>query len=101
MWSRALNLPPHDVVRFARGFWAVYWARTMQAAPGDLLQFAERRSTQQFVRRSGPLGDAGHPISVEDYCTCQAFLAHKQIPAEVLRLTAARDRLKGTNDAGT
>lgn len=91
MWCRALDVRARDVVLFARGLWAVYWATTLDAAPNDLLQFAEKRTMQHYIKRSGPLADEAGVVSVEAFCARQTLLIHKQVLAEVRRLTSARD----------
>ena len=90
MWCGTLGLHARDIVLFARGLWAVYWAPSMDAAPQDLLGFAERRSLKGYLARSGSLGGRSEVMSTETFCTSQSFIVNRQILAEVLRLLAAR-----------
>lgn len=90
MWCRAVDIHARDVVLFARGLWAIYWAATLDVAPNDLLQYAEKRTMQNYLKRSGPLGDQSRVVSVEAFCARQTLLVHKQVLAEVLRLTSER-----------
>jgi len=90
MWCRALEVQARDVVWFARGFWVVYWAKTLDGAPNDLLQFAERRTTAHYIGRSGSLGQRSDVVSIDTYCARQTFVAHHQILSDVIYLAAAR-----------
>jgi hypothetical protein len=91
MWCEAVGIRARDGLCFARGLWAVYWARRLNAAPHDLLQFAEKRTVQRYLLRSGPLGDRLNAVSVDAFCVRQTFLAHEQILAHVRRLIAERE----------
>ena len=85
MWCQTVGLQARDVVAFARGLWVIRWSLTLDAAPNDLLQFAEKRTLRHYLQRSGPLGDCTSAISVEDYCGQQTFLSNRQILSEVQR----------------
>jgi len=94
MWCRFAKVYPHDVVAFARALFAVYNALHRDAEPHDLLDFAEQRSLDRFLGRSGQLVEDGRPVSVPTFCARQLFIGHRQIVGDVIRLMAEEPTTK-------
>lgn len=89
MWCRVAKLYPHDVVAFARALFAVLRALERGVYPHDLLDFAEQRSLERLLERSGPLAIDGRPVSLQAFCAQHQFISPRQILADVIRLITA------------
>ena len=93
MWCATIGIRARDVVLFTRGLWAIHRAESLDAAPNDLLGFAEMRSLRAYLQRTGPLSTSAGVVSAETYCARQSLLLHRYILSEVLRLVSARTAL--------
>jgi hypothetical protein len=93
-WCRVARLYPHDVVAFTRALFAIYNALQRDVEPNDLLDFAEQRSLERFLGRSGQLAEGGQTVSVPTFCARQLFIDHRQIVADVIRLMAEEQPTK-------
>ena len=90
MWCGAIDLQSRDVLSFNVALWVICTATKLNVAPADLLPFAERRTRNKFLAKSGPLGHRLSVVSVPDFCAQQTFLKHPYLVAEVARLVAER-----------
>ena len=88
MWCRANGLHARAVVRFVRGLSAIYRSHDEAEDPTTLLDFADRRSTELFLRLSGPLATQGSVLGMDQFCAQQRFVSHRRIIRDVVRLMA-------------
>ena len=88
-WCCAANIKPHYAVAFARALGAIYHGALDRVDPTDLLDFADKRSLDRFLAKSGPLARDGQAVPVAVLCSQQQFIKHPPILTDVIRLVSA------------
>jgi len=88
MWCTAAGIKPRDALGLARALGALISSRKRNVPSIDLLNFAEKRSLERFLRRGGSVMSNAADVTVRDFLNHQQFVRHPVIVADLLRLFA-------------
>jgi CheY-like chemotaxis protein len=92
-WSYREGIRPCNALSFVRALTAVRHAAVVGVDPHELLGFADSRSVQRFVAKTGPLAHGRQIISVETYCVRQPFIDNKTVVRDVMTMIFSRNKI--------